>query len=391
MWLAGGVDRAKWFAHKFVTGQLVEGAVRDDAGKAQGTILVEVLESISTSTGGHWFEGRYIVASDSHLRWWMAEGDGRRLAAKCRYHCCEVTSVDCLELRRGKGFHLEKFRVIGQKELDAKVPSWAFGRSCHKVMKAYLETRGKEAAPSGAATPGDLPWREPGDDASKEPSGDSESGQSDLRAKLQAARDKVKALEKRFAHGDKKAKKNKGEKDKKKGKKRGRRREGRSRSPRRSRQRKSSSSPRRRERVEEKSKDGKKKKKTATDKQKKRRSSPTSSEGSEEKTRGQLFGGDGSEDSGQAHLSKGKPDRGPFGGGDVVRYEEDSNSESESFRDAPTGQKAGSQVHLIQYAKKKPGRLASRLLLKMRKEGAQGSVGANLRRDRHTLPAAVHY
>ena len=394
MWLAGGVDRAKWFAHRFVTGQLVEGAARDDSGKAQGTVLVEVLGGISTSTTGHWFEGRYVVASDPHLRWWMDQGDGRSLAAKCRYHCCEVPSVDCPELKRGRSFHFEKFRVINQKELDAKVPAWAFGRSCAKLMKAYLANRTEELPPPGGDGQGprdELPWREAGDGESSDSSDASGSDRGDLKAKLQAARDKVKALEKRYARGDKKEKKAKDGKEKKKHKKRrGSRREERSRSSRRRRKKKGEQSPRRSRRVEGPEKD-KKPKERGADKEKKRRSSPTSPEGSEDERQPRLFGGDGSDESDPGHSARGRPDHGPFGGGDVVRYGEGSDSDSESFRDAPTGQKAGNQVHLIQYAKKKPGRLASRLLLKMRREGAQGSVGASRRRDGLTPPSAVHY
>ena len=44
----------------------------------------------------------------------------------------------------------------------------------------------------------------------------------------------------------------------------------------------------------------------------------------------------------------------------------------------------------VQYAKKRPGRLASRLL-KMRREGAQGSVGADPKKIGLTPPAAHHY
>ena len=46
----------------------------------------------------------------------------------------------------------------------------------------------------------------------------------------------------------------------------------------------------------------------------------------------------------------------------------------------------------MQYAKRTPGRLASRLLLKMQVEGAQGAVGAKpADRGELTPPAAVHY
>ena len=85
---------------------------------------------------------------------------------------------------------------------------------------------------------------------------------------------------------------------------------------------------------------------------------------------------------------KGHPDRGPFGGGELVKYRGRSDSESESFQDAPADRKASNQLKLAGYAKKKPGRLASRMLLKMVKESAHGSVGAIVNDPNPTPPAA---
>ena len=103
--------------------------------------------------------------------------------------------------------------------------------------------------------------------------------------------------------------------------------------------------------------------------------------------------GEGTEGKASSSAKKGQRDRGPFGGGDIVRYQGESSSESEAvFREAPTVPKASNQLKLMQYAKRTPGRLASRLLLKMQVEGAQGAVGANpADRGELTPPAAVHY
>ena len=159
MWFSGGESREKWFKFRFRLGQLIEGAVRYFDGKQQGTMLVEVTEAESTDSKGHWFKARYVQASDSHLRWWMTSGDGARLAKGCRYHCCDGSAADCSELKKGKGIHFEKFREITQEETNVKVPAWAFGRQCNKVMSAFLKGRGAQAEPRGAAP--ELPWREP--------------------------------------------------------------------------------------------------------------------------------------------------------------------------------------------------------------------------------------
>ena len=53
-----------------------------------------------------------------------------------------VMAMDCPELKKPKGIHFERFRVIGGKELAAKVPGWAFGRSCAKMLNAFLKEKG---------------------------------------------------------------------------------------------------------------------------------------------------------------------------------------------------------------------------------------------------------
>ena len=385
MWLAGGVDRAKWYKFKFEASQINEGAVRDDAGKPQGTMLMEVLEKESTDTHGHWLLGRYITASDSHLRWWMTSGEGKKLAKKCRYHCCEGPSVDCETLVGGKGIHFEKFRPITQADIDAKNPSWAFGRACAREFKAYLESR-KEPLPSHGGDRAELPWRESGEEDKSGTETGSESGGKNLRSKLKEARDRLKKLERRQERAARKGKRDRSrgrsvEKKKKKPKKK------KERSRSRRRRRSSGESPPRREKERPQKDD----KKAAQKPKKKRRSSiSSSSRDSSASGKDELFGGArGSGDQGAGH-SKGKADRGPFGSGDAVKFAGASESDTESFRDAPTDRKATSQLQLVQYARKMPGRLASRLLLKMKREGAQGFVGAELVKGM-TPPVAVHY
>ena len=59
-------------------------------------------------------------------------------------------------------------------------------------------------------------------------------------------------------------------------------------------------------------------------------------------------------------------------------------------QDAPADRKATSQQRLTRYAQKMPGRLVSRLLLKMLKESAHGSAGAITKDPNPIPPAAVH-
>ena len=386
MWLAGGENREKWFKHRFRQGEVLEGAVRDDAGLPQGTLLVEVLEPLSTDAKGHWIRGRYIVASDGHLRWWFSEGDGKKLAAQCKYHFCDGPATECLELKFKKGIHIERFRPLGTKEFKAKVPSWAFGRNCSPIMKAYFKEKGYDfqAEPKSEV----LPWVDPGEDAEQEASHETEaSGSHDLKKKLEEARDAVRAIEKRMQKG----------KEAKRRKKKGGDAEGTTKKKERGRRRSPTTSGERRTKKKKKARasgSGKKRRDRSEDsrsprKAKKARRSSSDEQGISSSDREELFGGKrhGAEEG----RRKGHRDRGPFGGGEIVKFREATESESESFRDAPADRRAATQLQLVRYAKNKPGRLASRMLLKMQQEGARGAVGADPEQVGLTPPAAVHY
>ena len=164
MWVAGGVDRERWFRHRFRTGEVVEGAIRDDEGRSQGTIIL-VTETVATDSKGHWIVGKYICASDPHMTWWMTAGEGKKLAGKCYYNFCEGSASDCTATRRGTAIHIEKFRVLSQKEVDNKIPAWAYEKEAGKAFQAYLKK--KDMAPSPKTSAAALPWVEPGEDESE--------------------------------------------------------------------------------------------------------------------------------------------------------------------------------------------------------------------------------
>eukprot|EP00435_Cladocopium_sp_Y103_P010071 s5114_g2.t1 len=366
----GGVEREKWNKFKFRKGQLLEAAVRDDEGRAQGTLLLEIKEGILTSVGGM-----------KRVR--------EPLAKSAYYHFCEDNSKDCQVTRSGRHVHLEKFREITSRELESKVPGWAFGRPCVTAVEEYKKRQG--ITPAKGEKREELPWMGSGDEES-----DSEASSSgkDLRTKLQQARDDLKKLERRMKeHKGKKKKQPEGrgeakrrsrskQKKERSRSKKPRRRGDDSRSPARGREKEKKK--RQKKDSEESDKDKKKAKKAKA--KEKADDSSSSSDGDGEK----LFGEEGT-DREEGRGGRGRKDRGPFGGGEVRRYKESTDSDSDSFRDAPADRKASSQLRLTRYAQKMPGRLASRLLLKMLKESAHGSVGAVTGSQNPTPPSAVHY
>ena len=74
-----GVERERWQRFKFKEGQLLEAVLRDDGGQSQGTMLLAVVEPVSSDSAGHWVVGRYVTASDPHLRWWFTDREGKKL------------------------------------------------------------------------------------------------------------------------------------------------------------------------------------------------------------------------------------------------------------------------------------------------------------------------
>ena len=179
---------------------------------------------------------------------------------------------------------------------------------------------------------------------------------------MEEARDAVKAIEGRLckAKDKKKGKKlREGREEKRKKKDKGRRRHSPTSSgekdkvKKKEKHRTGSARDKKREKDgDEPPRKGKKKRRSSS-----RRSTSSDSDGDA------LFGGKGREDVG------GDRDRGPCGGGEVVKFRDTTDSESESFRDAPTDRKATTQLQLVRYAMNKPGPLASRMLLKMQQEG----------------------
>ena len=368
--------------------------------QGEGTVLVEAKKMISTSEHGHVIQAGYVAASDPHYRWWMTSGAGSSKASVGLYHLCEGLSVDCPYDKKGGVVHFEKFRHVRLEELNKKSPGWAFSRSCAKGVKDYMK---KAPAASQAEQKGTLPWT-PGaaSEEKSEESAESSSSEEDpsLKEKMQKLRDELKKLEKASQKKKDSKKKSASTKDTKKpkpgakkGKKKTKSKEDRGRSPTDSpaaggEKRKRKKAPKKEAKKEGRgSSESSRRRRAAKKKKKKRASNSSRSSGSEDG----LFEGGGHGNESDSSNGR-KVDRGPFGSGSAVKYKKGSDSESESvFRDAPLNQQASSQLKLVQYAKKRPGRLASRLLLKMQQDSARDFRGANLLPEKKTPPAATHY
>ena len=400
MWVGGELDRAKWYRHRFKEGHLVEAPVRDDAGKAQGFILLRVLNHESTASDGHLFAAEFLAASDSHYRWWMLEGEGKKMAKRGLYHSCEGNTADC-GFTRGRHplVHLEKFRIIGAREWSNKVPEWAFKGAARKDIEAFdlRMQSGKEKEEGEDAVP--LPWAEAEEvQSAEEPSSDHpDSDDPGLGEKIQKMRDQLKKLELQ----QKKAKKAKAAqgagkttKDKRKDKAKVKdmeKQRAKSPSSEESKRRGRSRKPKRR-RSKSKERDRKRRRRDATDVKKKKKKESSSDSGSQGPEVG-LFEKGSHDDEVQDPIPR-KGDRGPFGAGLPVAFDGEDTSDSDEgsvFQAAPPQPVKSGQQALITYSHRRPGRLAARLLIKMKNEVALGSGGASMSSVDKTPPIAVHY
>ena len=375
MWLGGGLNPEQWFKLKVKTGQVFEGSVRDEGGSPQGTILVRVTQPVLLDSSGHLFQAEYLTASDPHYRWWMTHGDGRGLKKNASYHSCGVRAHEC-PYKKGKTkiIHLERIRLIGAKEWKAKTPAWCFKAPCKKEIQEFHDAMAK----SNVEEPGGvtLPWAEsdPGEESSEEETEAEDAGTAQKIARLKA---ELERLERRGkAEPAKKKKKRKGGqgppreedrkdkvKKKKKGKKPGRRRKA--------------------ESEEE----------VITKKKKRKQEGALSEEEEASSSEEDLFIAKKSKKEDLAIYPK-KGDRGPFGAGVPMEFDDDDTTDSDQeavFRDAPAQPQKSGQLALMTYSHQKPGRLAARLLMKMRNEVTLGSAGAEGSSREKTPATGVQY
>ena len=124
---------------------------------------------------------------------------------------------------------------------------------------------------------------------------------------------------------------------------------------------------------------------------KRKKHHPEDSGGSDETSERELFK---SKKPADVALKSNEQDRGPFGGGVPVKFKndegDDSSSES-SFRQGPSTSARSSQQRLLAYTNKYPGRLASRMLLKMEQATARGVEGPEVVQGNRTPVVAMNH
>eukprot|EP00435_Cladocopium_sp_Y103_P058626 s283_g20.t1 len=400
-------------------GDVIEAKVYDDTGKHQGEILVGVLRLASKYKGGDVIEGRFLGASDLYYHWWMNDGEGAPNQARGWYHLCSVATKDCPTTTKYKNMvHSDRYRNLGPKAPTAKKVPWLSDATlygaCMDKFKMFQAALGKTEpekppmkAPPGRAS---AAWAgdesDPGSEETGETSSADESSEdrgmkakiSDLRAQLKKAEGEAHDRKKRQRAMKKRGDPAKGEKKEKKEKKRrgdpgtpGEKPRKRDEGDLTKHKKKKKKKP-----VHSSSEDeAKRKKKASSDSErpvKKKRKKPEEDEGADDESSaaGALFVAKKEAAKGDGNRER---DRGPFGDGTPVDFSDgDTSDDDESvFQKGSTAPAKSSQQRLLRYARKYPGRLASRLLLKMQEGTARGAVGPTGEKERRTPVVALNY
>ena len=362
--------------------ELFEGIVYDNSKAPQGKVLWKVLSVQDHSQDGQWLTCRMICVEDRNLKWWITKGEGKSYKMEFYIHICaaELSKCRCYDRRAKDEFHMDYLRMVSDEDVrNRRALWWQTG-----VAKGDFELFHKEnAQSSGSKGP-----RGSGADAEAFPLGDegdppaaaAASGVEALQAQVELEKELARLKGEAAGDPKKPAKEKRVEAQDDKGKKK--------------KKKEASSSP------EVRPKKSGKSPQPGWFGQEAKKPKVVESSGEEEKTRKRKAKERSSSPEKKKKKSKKKADRGPFGageklsfGGGVSDFSSTSSDEEESFQGGASD-KRSHQLQLVEYAQRRPGRLTSRLLLKMQGLLSR-DTGApfNLQAERITMtpPAATAY
>eukprot|EP00435_Cladocopium_sp_Y103_P066854 s217_g29.t1 len=354
-------------------GCYLEGGVLDPQGHSQGTVVLGVKEVGRMHGGTPSVEAAFLGCSDPHYLWWMEKGEGQELKDRAWYHLCGERPGACGNIRgKPKIIHLTKVRELSPGDFEEGVLPFLRKKDHADIFDANLRGFNK--------------WVERDSNEERR----RERSESPQARKMM---DRLENLRKELRRAEKEAE---DYRDKKKAKRRSRTppaKDGKDRKKKRSETHRSKSRKKKarssKARSRSKKRRGSQKDRSRSRRRKRRKKDTESKDSGSETSRDEkeeLF----------KHKQRGASrsplagDRGPFGEGPPVDFKDDDASESDEsdFRKAPSGTAKSSQLKLLSYSRKYPGRLASRMLLKMSKASARGLEGATATK----IPAvAMHH
>jgi hypothetical protein len=367
-------------------GQFIEARVFDDSKKEQGTIFLEVKRLFGTGSSGRTFLGDLVTATDEYYRYWAASPEGIPSTVDGNYHLCRGDPRSCVGGAAGTVVvHLRKWRTWPEEELaEGKVPN--LPKEATIMMNRYFKGARKDDPEKKAVRSG-LPWGEGKLNIDKKRTGEPEQEENQEGRKMLAKKARITAMEKEL-----RALKAEVEKEDEKAPRRSRSKGARAKKPRRKEEevkkkkaleveglkgRGSAEGDDSEEIDSEDDEESSSEEQSAVrgEAREKEKKIQQKAKKAKEKRKGK--------DKGDKKKKKDKKakDRGPFGMAPTEEWDKDEPSKDE-YSDSDTSgsgssfQKAPSltsrHMKLVRYAKRRPGRLAIRLLRKMEKSTGFG-------------------
>ena len=395
-------------------GETLELQVYDDAGNQQGTILLGVRKIVARPKSGVVLEAMFLAAADLYYHWWMNDSGDAPSKDEGIYHLCGAPTKHCPPISKYPTMvHGDRYRNLGTQVLTAKQVPWLQDKAIYDgymfslgKFDAYL--KGALGVPKEAPKPlADAEWeddRHPSGEGEGDPGSSDESASEDedmkgrikkLRAELKKAEDdaaerrktkKKPRPERGLATGSGKDKKKREPRTREEDRDRHRGRSPRDQSPEGEHRKK------RKKRRRHKSGSKERGRRARSPAKRKRTDHPEESGDSEDASPQELFHPKRGVD---VKIKESEQDRGPFGGGPPVKFKEKddsgSSSSESSFRKGPSSSARSSQQRLLAYSNRHPGRLASRMLLKMEQATARGVEGPNHAEGNRTPAVAMNH
>ncbi len=397
-WVSATDNPGFMAARDWKAGEIIEAEVYDNSRGQQGKTLWVVQQEGKLDRNGKYLEARLVIVEDEHLNWWLKHGEGAKFKSVFYLHLCKGDTARCKDFnpRRPKEFHTDRLRVIDNEDVRLRKASWwqvGPSKAVFERFRAHLVGEDKD---KGRGLDDEFDFDPSEEEKGDDPPAEAELfGPDDKKAKrkdtrLQKELEELKATTGKPHH--KKPKPPAGAKDEKKVKRKKKEPEEIDAEPRRKKKSRedgeADDSPA--EALPSRLWFGRRPDRDGGEKERERRrrrrssSSDSTSEGRRKKKK-------------KAKKKKKrarKNDRGPYGIGQKVNflqeetYSDTSDSEESVFRGGAPKERS-QQLQLMEYAMINPGRLTSRLLLKMQNLLAKEGAPINQERPGNMTPATA--
>ena len=143
-WLSATRDPEAWRALEFSVGDYFEFIPYDSTHTRQGFVLAKVETVAPRSATGQWLETSFLAVSDGDLGWWLDSGGGAPSNWQFDVHLCKGGQRACTAKKRGRSldFHADRVRQVFIGDLADQAIEWVK----HSSTKKFVEEEVKKMA-----------------------------------------------------------------------------------------------------------------------------------------------------------------------------------------------------------------------------------------------------